>query len=130
MSMRTSLWFPVRIGVIAMLLLGCGGWAAAQQNENKIEIESRAIDSLREKIAKDPHAVENFWEEMKRSGSPLVEPIASEPHYSFVTFVWRGDAETHNVVVVSPLALVNLGQAKMNQLPRHGRVVSHLPHAK
>jgi hypothetical protein len=115
MSMRTSLWFSVRIGVIAILLLGCDSWAAAQQNEEKIE--SRAIESLREKIAKDPHAVENFWEEMKRSGTPLAEPIASEPHYSFVTFVWRGDAETHNVVVVSPLALVNLEQAKMNQLP-------------
>jgi len=115
MSMRTSLWFSVRIGVIAILLLGCDSWAAAQQNEEKIE--SRAIESLREKIAKDPHAVENFWEEMKRSGTPLVEPIASEPHYSFVTFVWRGDANTHNVVVVSPLALVNLEQAKMNQLP-------------
>jgi enterochelin esterase family protein len=115
MSMRTSLWFSVRIGVIAILLLGCDSWAAAQQNEEKIE--SRAIESLREKIAKDPHAVENFWEEMKRSGTPLAEPIASEPHYSFVTFVWRGDPETHNVVVVSPLALVNLEQAKMNQLP-------------
>jgi len=115
MSMRTNLWFSVRIGVIAMLLLAGGSWAAAQQNEKKID--SRAIESLREKIAKDPHAVENFWEEMKRSGTPLVEPIAGEPHYSFVTFVWRGDANTHNVVVVSPLALVNLEQAKMNQLP-------------
>src|SRR4029077_16761246 len=115
MSMRTSLWFSVRIGVIAILLLGCDSWAAAQQNEKKID--SRAIESLREKIAKDPHAVENFWEEMKRSGTPLVEPIAGEPHYSFVTFVWRGDANTHNVVVVSSLALVNLEQAKMNQWP-------------
>jgi len=115
MSMRTNLWFSVRIGVIAMLLLAGGSWAAAQQNEKKID--SRAIESLREKIAKDPHAVESFWEEMKRSGAPLAEPIAGEPRYSFVTFVWRGDAETHNVVVVSPLALVNLEQAKMSQLP-------------
>lgn len=118
MSMRTNLWFPVRIGVIAMLLLARGGWTAAQQNEKKID--SHAIDSLRDKITKDPHAVEDFWEEMKRSGTPLVEPIAGEPRYSFVTFVWRGDAETHNVVVVSPLALVNLEQAKMSQLPGTG----------
>src|SRR5271154_2106054 len=113
MSMRTRLLLAVRIGVIAMLLLGCGGWAS-QQNEKKTE--SRVIDSLRDEITKDPHAVESFWEEMKRSGAPLVEPIAGELHYSFVTFVWRGDADTRNVVVVSPLALVNLEQAKMNQL--------------
>ena len=72
--MRTSLPFYVRIGLIAMLMLACGGSATAQQNDKKID--SRAIDSLRDRITKDPHAVDDFWEAMKLSGTPLAEPIA------------------------------------------------------
>ena len=36
-----------------------------------------------------------------------------DPGYSLVTFVWHGSSDTRNVVVISPLALVNFDDAVM-----------------
>jgi enterochelin esterase-like enzyme len=41
-------------------------------------------------------ALEQFWQEMQGK-APLVEAIAGEPRRSWVTFVWRGDEQTHRV---------------------------------
>lgn len=113
--MSASLPFPARIGVIAILVLACNTSAATPPNQKTTD--SPAINSLKDKITKEPHSVETFWRELELSGTPLVESIAGEPHYSLVTFLWRGDAGTRNVVVISPLALVDLQEAKMHQIP-------------
>ncbi len=47
-----------------------------------------------------PGAVDAFWAEMRRRGTPLVEPIDGSAHYRYVAFLWRGDAATRNVVLV------------------------------
>lgn len=39
-----------------------------------------------------------------------------DPSYSFVTFVWRGSSDTRNVVVISPMALVNFDDAVMERM--------------
>ena len=79
--------------------------------------ESPTIAALKEKLAQDPHALETFWQQIEKSTAPLIEPADAAPTESLVTFLWRGDASTKNVVVISPLALVNLQEAKMTQLP-------------
>ncbi|MGA8142464.1 MAG: alpha/beta hydrolase-fold protein [Candidatus Acidiferrales bacterium] len=99
---------------IATLFLANAAPAAPPQPDQKIE--SPAINALREKLAQDPHALDSFWQQIEKSGSPLIETIAAS-NESLVTFLWRGDASTKNVVVISPLALVNLQDAKMTQLP-------------
>jgi hypothetical protein len=54
---------------------------------------------------KDPAAVERFWADVQASGAPLVEPVVGEKQYSLVTFVYRGTAQTRNVVVVDGVAV-------------------------
>lgn len=82
-------------------------------------VESPTIRALIEKVvANDSHAVEVFWSRVQASGSPLAEPAPEEPNYSLVTFLWRADNGTHNVVVVSPLALTNIAGAQMKQIPK------------
>lgn len=43
--------------------------------------------------------VEGFWREVREDGAPLVE-VADEPGYALLTFVWRGDVKTRDVLVV------------------------------
>lgn len=47
-----------------------------------------------------PNAESLFWEEVKSSGTPLVEPIAETPDEVLVTFLYRGDPKTTNVVLI------------------------------
>ncbi len=49
-------------------------------------------------------ALASFWAEIRRDGSPLIEPIPGESNYSWVTFLWRAVGKTTNVVVVDGVA--------------------------
>ena len=49
-------------------------------------------------------ALASFWEEIRRDGAPLIEPIPGESNYSWVTFLWRAVGKTTNVVVVDGVA--------------------------
>ncbi len=113
--MRTNLPFVTMrslLPAVALILLG----VPAVRAQSAKSVESPKIRALQDS-AKDPHAVEQFWEGIRTAGAPIVELMPEDPKYSLVTFVWRGDAGTRNVVVISPLALVNLQQAEMTQLP-------------
>jgi enterochelin esterase family protein len=73
-----------------------------QHKENWI---SPRIQALREEtIQGNNSALEAFWQEVEKRGTPLYEPIESEQDHCLVTFVWRGDGQTHNVVLVGSLA--------------------------
>jgi enterochelin esterase-like enzyme len=100
------------------LIFIASGMRCATSGSAQEPVESPTIRSLSEKAAaKDSHAVEAFWSRVQGSGPPLVEPIPEKPNYSLVTFLWRADNATHNVVVVSPLALMNFPVAEMKQIP-------------
>ena len=56
-------------------------------------------------------ALDEFWQEMAQQGTPMIEPIRNGDNddnndntYMLLTFLWRGDEQTRNVVVVSALA--------------------------
>src|SRR5688500_11178276 len=51
--------------------------------------------------AGDTQAVEAFWKSVART--PLVEDIPGYPDRKLITFLYRGDASTKNVVVMSEL---------------------------
>ena len=59
---------------------------------------SPRLERLREEAARDPGAEERFWQEIAKTGAPLVEP-AAERGKSLVTFLYRGGPETRTVVV-------------------------------
>src|SRR5215211_9118381 len=67
-------------------------------------------------------ALETFWQEVAKQGTPLVEPTPDKNNYLYVTFLWRGQEETRNVVVITldQTQLANAGffaQARMACLP-------------
>jgi enterochelin esterase family protein len=62
--------------------------------------ESPRIARLASELATEgPQALERFWSELQADSTPIFEP-SGDPGHTLVTFVWRGDADTRNVVVV------------------------------
>jgi len=60
---------------------------------------SPAIEALREQLARGDRATDAFWADAARKGTPLVERAGPPEGYSLVTFLWRGNERTRNVVV-------------------------------
>jgi enterochelin esterase-like enzyme len=48
--------------------------------------------------------VEHFWKVVAKRGAPLIEPVPGDKEFSFVTFLWRGDSGTKNVVIFDGVA--------------------------
>ncbi len=74
-------------------------WSASLAAQNGDGVSPR-IASL-EREARGPNrdqAVARFWERLAAEGTPIVEPAADDESY-LVTFVYRGDEETHNVLL-------------------------------
>ena len=64
-------------------------------------VESQRIRALRASVERgERENVNAFWEEVKRVGAPLIEPIAGDRENMAVTFVWKGTPYTHNVLVL------------------------------
>jgi enterochelin esterase-like enzyme len=64
-------------------------------------VESQRIRALRASVERgERESVNAFWEEVKKVGAPLIEPIAGDREYMAVTFVWKGTPYTHNVLVL------------------------------
>jgi enterochelin esterase family protein len=62
------------------------------------EPRSPQIDRLQATAAKNLQSVEEFWKEVQRRGTPLIDAIADDGSV-IVTFLWRGGAELRNVIV-------------------------------
>ena len=93
--------FALRVG---LSLLFAGAMELPAQ-----ELESPRLGVLRRVIAAGETGVlERFWRQIAQEGTPLVEPIEGSKDDVLVTYLWRGDAETKNVlVVISPGDLIS-----------------------
>src|SRR5579859_6111348 len=68
-------------------------------------IQSPRIAALRQELeAGNSPALDAFWREVAEKGAPLFEPVEGDEQQMLVTFLWRGDEETHNVVILGGLA--------------------------
>ena len=86
------------------------------------ELASPRLDALRKEIAAGgPAALERFWQRVTEEGTPLVEPVEGKGDERIVTFLWRGNDETRNVVLVgSPSDLGSeegIEGARLSRLP-------------
>ena len=65
------------------------------------EDRSPRLLTLRDAVARgDKDATDKFWALVTAEGTPIVEPIPGNDRSMLVTFVWRGRAETKNVLLV------------------------------
>jgi hypothetical protein len=58
-------------------------------------------------------AVEEFWAQMRKNGTPLVEPVPGDDRHSLVTFLWSASAGTRNVAIVNG---INGAEPARNQM--------------
>src|SRR5258708_16702133 len=72
---------------------GPRGWPVAAASDFR-------IDGLTQRLEKGDHrALDEFWQEVNRSGTPLIEPMKDGSSEVIATFVWRGNQETENVAL-------------------------------
>ncbi|MFH8984063.1 enterochelin esterase [Streptomyces varsoviensis] len=67
-----------------------------------------------------------FWGEVRTTGAPLIETIEGDPGHRAVTFLWRGDTDTRQVLLLVNRLLdrCDLAASLMRRLP--GTDVWHL----
>lgn len=64
-------------------------------------VESQRIQVLRDSVERrERKSVDAFWEDVKKTGAPIIERIAGDRENMAVTFVWKGTPYTHNVLVL------------------------------
>ena len=67
----------------------------------KPAFESLRIKALREAVESGSQAsVAAFWDEVKRHGTPLIEPLDGDGRNMLVTYLWKGTAATQDVLVL------------------------------
>lgn len=69
------------------------------------EDSSPRVAQLRKALGeRSPGVVTSFWDEIRKTGTPLVEPVSGEPEYSWVTFLWQAKGNTVNVAIIDGVA--------------------------
>lgn len=90
---------------LLLFLAACSAFAQQPTFTATAPDASPAIRLLRQRSAAgDRPAIHRFWADVARKGSPLIEPIPGDPDFSLVTFLWRGDGHTRNVVLFDGVA--------------------------
>ncbi len=64
-------------------------------------VESPRIRALRDSVQRgERDSVNSFWEEVKKAGAPLIEPIEDDRENMAVTFLWKDKPDTKDVLVL------------------------------
>jgi enterochelin esterase family protein len=78
---------------------------------------SERIESLKQRLAAGNRNTDDFWQEVRRAGTPLVEPARPTDKHQLVTLVWRGSPDTRNVLVmINPFTLASPRDYLMTRL--------------
>jgi enterochelin esterase-like enzyme len=82
-----------------LFALVSGLFALAQPATSQAFVSPR-IYRLKLEIAKGSRSeLDHFWEELRETGTPIVEPLDTDPSSALVTLIWRGVPSTKNVLV-------------------------------
>ncbi|HVM75384.1 MAG TPA: enterochelin esterase [Candidatus Saccharimonadales bacterium] len=74
---------------------------AARLEPPKPVAESQRMRALQASLQSGDHqSINAFWQEVTKTGAPLIEPIAGDRNNMAVTFLWRGRPDICNVLVL------------------------------
>jgi enterochelin esterase-like enzyme len=78
---------------------------------------SPRVAALRNQLQKgNRSAITQFWEDVRKVGTPLVEPISDDGKNVLVTFLWHGTEDTRNVVIFLQTGGLNPADNQMTRL--------------
>jgi enterochelin esterase-like enzyme len=100
-----------RVAAVLMFLLGAAPSKIAIGQE--AAPRSRVIDSVGPTSASNS---DRIWDSLRGRGLPLIESLPGTSDSVLVTFVWHGDSSTRNVVVVTPLTLLDFDASVLTRL--------------
>jgi len=80
------------------------------------DISPRLALLQKELKAGNSGAVESFWQEVAKQGTPLIEPAKGQAGYYLVTFLWRHTEETKSVEVYGGVTDSNFVDKQMTRL--------------
>jgi enterochelin esterase-like enzyme len=107
--------------VLLILLFNLLLAAMCLAQANQGQPSSPRITNLKKRIESgEQKAVEDFWQEVSKQGTPLVEAIKDDENHVLVTFLWQAKGEIKNVYLFSyaltfPDA-IGLAQGQMTHL--------------
>lgn len=118
------------LGIMVFLLMFCSilsitVFASSRSKDTVPEgkVSSKIISDLKDKIEKgDSKALDEFWSDINKKGTPLIEKIDGDDKNNIVTFIYRGDKDTKNIIIlpeVGGYSAENAGylENKMEKLP-------------
>ena len=89
------------------------GWSM-----ERLYIKDKRIEELEKELEnKNNNVLIEFWNNIKKSGTPLIEDIDGEEEYSLVTLIYREKKELENVVFIPPVGMRKLENCKMDKIP-------------
>ena len=108
--------FTVLLGIALLMVLELLFSPFTFSQELPVPKSGKIIELENAVAGGNSDAVRNFWAFVEANGTPLIEPIDGDQTNSLVTFVWRGNGETRNVLVQTPYFQWNMGRRRMQQV--------------
>lgn len=97
------MWLPVALTVGVAVLYPSADHSASATVPSPLT--SPRLARLAAEVEHDPEALEEFWTEARQNEAPLVEP-AESPAERYVTFLWKDQGQTRNVVIFSGVSMM------------------------
>jgi enterochelin esterase-like enzyme len=105
-------------GTAVFLILLVTSVAVAQDSRAGVTLLSPSIAALRRALAEGASNAElDFWTHVQKTGSPLIETSEGSSQNILITFVWEGDSDTRNVVLVNTaIASSDFAEAQLGRI--------------
>ena len=106
---------------IAISLIFCGMAVLSASLPARVlaedDLTSPRLITLKKSLdAGNRAALDEFWQEVTRTGTPLLESIEGNDRFVLLTFLWRAKEETRNVVVFGGVAGMEFSKNRMTRL--------------
>jgi len=112
---RKTLLFGTFALVAAFLLSSRAAYTFAASEGD--EPMSPRLSALKKQIAEGKReTLESFWQDVKKQGAPIIEPIAGDTQNYFVTFLFQAKDEIRNVLVMGGVAGFEIPENMMSRL--------------
>ncbi|WP_291569294.1 alpha/beta hydrolase-fold protein [Clostridium sp. UBA4548] len=84
---------------------------------NDVNFESEKINKLKRSILEgNEKAIDEFWKEIKENNTPIIEEIKGDTDDVLITFLYEGDKDVENVVVLDGCVGLDYEKNKMDRI--------------